>query len=343
MRESLNLGKHSWQSARALTFVVAIIAIIGGCFMSLLASQLPPAGTPELEEFVFHPDQFQKEAIPRRLRPEDVGRFLLTRLDRTTGLEPLRQAEKLIDFYDLYEVTGYLRGFLDGRESTPDQRRRSITITRAIARSGTPDDQRFAAQYYRTLLQHATAPELSEMASISDALGPAGETQTLRAAASALLASHLPPNEMRTAQNVLTATVPRVEQANAAKARILAIPDRVQRIANEIGVYLGLVLGYPEYLPAWAARRLRRETWADQPAQQTLRAPDRIRSEQLAAAFRHASAGVEQEAKLTEQIKSMKRLTCLRAIDFFGGALSSAEYTEMQQSTKAQFDVLSNF
>ena len=49
--------------------------------MSAMSSQVPPPSLPELEEFVFHPDQFAKEAIPRRLQPGDVASVLMTRLD----------------------------------------------------------------------------------------------------------------------------------------------------------------------------------------------------------------------------------------------------------------------
>ncbi|HUI76471.1 MAG TPA: hypothetical protein VLY24_01115 [Bryobacteraceae bacterium] len=306
-------------------------------------SQVPPPTMPELEEFVFHPDQFQKEAIPRRLRSEDVARFLITRLDRSTGLDPLRQAEKLIDYYDLNEVAAHLRSFLDGREANPGERRRSITITRILARSGAPEEWQFAANYYRFLAQQVTVPEAAEMVSICDALGPQADTQILRSALTALLQKGLAPNDARTVETALNMTLPRAEQANTMKRRLLSVPAREQRIAGEVALYLQLVLGYPEYLPGWAGRQLRRETWADQPAQQTVRNPDPGRAQQVAEAFRQAIAKVEQDAKLNEAAKAMKTVTCLRAVDFFGGMLSEADTAKLHEGTGRQFDVLSNY
>jgi hypothetical protein len=308
-----------------------------------MSFQVPPPQMPVLDEFVFHPDQFGKEAVPRRLRSEDVARFLLARLDRSTGLEPLRQAEKLIDYYDLNEVSAHIRNFLDGKETNPAERRRSITITRILARSGGPDEWQFAASYFRFLAQQVTVAEAAEMVSICDALGPQADTQVLRAGLTALLQKGLAPNDARTVENVLNMSLPRAEQANTMKRRQLSVQARDQRIAGEVSLYLQLVLGYPEYLPGWAARQLRRETWADQPAQQTVRSPDHIRAQQVADAFRQAIAKVEQDVKLTEPVKAIKALTCLHAIDFFGGMLSDAERNKLHEGTGRQFDTLSNY
>lgn len=157
--------------------------------MSAVSSQVPPPSLPELEEFVFHPDQFGKEIIPRRLQPGDVANFLMTRLDASTPLGAMQQAEKLVDFYDLNEVAAYLRRFLDGRESGPEQRKRSIVIARTLARSGAPDDRRYAAGYLNFLAQRATAAELPGLVSIYEALGPEGDPQPLRAVAGGLLSA----------------------------------------------------------------------------------------------------------------------------------------------------------
>lgn len=138
-------------------------------------------------------------------------------------------------------------------------------------------------------------------------------------------------------------TIPRAEQANTMRARILAMPGRQQRIDGEVKVCLALLVGYPEYLPGWAARRLRRETWGDNPADQTVRNPDRHRAIEVADAFRRAIPLVEANRAFDEHIKSLKRVSCLRAIDFFGGMLSKEEYKEMHADPSRQFDVLSNY
>ena len=310
--------------------------------MSATSSQIPPPKLPELEEFVFHPDQFEKFKVPRRLPPGDVARFLMTRLDRSAGIGPLRQTEQLVDFYDLNEVAAFLRGFLDGRESTPEQRLRSITIVRTIARSGAPDDRRFANDYFNHLMQRATVAELPELTSIYEALGPEGDSQRLRAAAQAFAGAGPAPADARILRSLLSKTLPRAEQANALKARTLAVPDSAQRVEIEIRMYTGLLMCYPESLPAWAARRLRRETWADSPAQQIARAPDRNRSLWIAQAFRRIMPAIEEQKSFTPEVKTAKQLSCLRAIDFFGGTLTNAEYQELHQDPARQFDILSN-
>jgi hypothetical protein len=316
---------------------------LGEHLMSATSSQLPPSSLPELEEFVFHPDQFAKEAIPRRLQPGDVAHFLMARLDAHTPLGALQQAEKLVDFYDLNEVAAYLRRFLDGRETGPEERKRSIVITRILARSGAPEDRRFAAGYLNLLTQRATATELPGLVSIYEALGPEGDSQPLRAALNGLLSASPSAADARSLQNLLNLTIPRAEQANTMKARILAISERQQRIDGEVKIYLALLVGYPEYLPAWAARRLRRETWGENPADQLTRNPSRQRAAEVAEAFRRAMPLVEANRAFSDHIKSLKRVTCLRAIDFFGGALSAAEYKEMHTDPARQFDVLSNY
>ncbi len=332
---------HGKSHAFRLCLLFAL-AVWGDHLMSAVSSQLPPPSLPELDEFVFHPDQFAKEAIPRRLQPGDVATFLMTRLDASTSLGAFQQAEKLVDFYDLNEVAAYLRRFLDGREAGPDQRKRSIVLARTIARSGAPEDRRFAAGYLNFLVQKATAAEMPGLVSIYEALGPEGDAQPLRAAAGGLLSAGQSPTEARNLQNLLNMTIPRAEQANTMKSRILAIPGRQQRIDGEVKVYLALLVGYPEYLPAWAARRLRRETWGDSPAEQSVRNPDRRRSTEVAEAFRRVIPVVETNKAFDDHVKSLKRVTCLRAIDFFGGTLSTAEYKEMHADPARQFDVLSN-
>ncbi len=311
--------------------------------MSAMSSQVPPPSLPELEEFVFHPDQFGKEAIPRRLQPGDVASFLMSRLDAGTPLGALQQAGKLVDFYDLNEVAAWLRRFLDGREAGPEQRKRSIVITLIVARSGAPDDRRFAAGYLNFLVQRATAAELPGLVSIYEALGPEGDSQPIRAAATGLLSAGQPPADARNLQTLLNMTIPRAEQANTMKARILAMPGRQQRIDGEVKVYLALLVGYPEYLPGWAARRLRRETWGENPADQAVRSSDRRLSTEVAEAFRRVIPLVAANRAFDDHVKSLKRVTCLRAIDFFGGTLSTAEYKEMHADPSRQFDVLSNY
>lgn len=334
-------SSHGKFHAPWLCLLVAL-AGLGDQLMSATSSQLPPSSLPELEEFVFHPDQFAKEAIPRRLQPGDVANFLMARLDATSPLGALQQAEKLIDFYDLNEVAAFLRRFLTGRETSPEERKRAIVIARTIARSGAPEDRHFAASYLNFLVQRATAAELPGLVSIYEALGPEGDSQPIRAAANGLLSAGPAPADAKNLQTLINMTLPRAEQANTMKGRILAMPGRQQRIDGEVKVYLALLVGYPEYLPGWAARRLRRETWGENPADQTVRNPDRRRAVEVADAFRRVIPLVEGNRAFDDHVKSLKRVTCLRAIDFFGGTLSNSEYKEMHADPTRQFDILSN-
>jgi hypothetical protein len=335
-------GKRMFRRAALWLMIAAVAGCFGDRTMSATSSQTTPPKLPELEEFVFHPDQFEKFKIPRRLPPGDVARFLMTRLDRNAGIGPLQQTEQLVDFYDLNEVAAFLRGFLDGRESSPEQRLRAITIVRTIARSGAPDDRGFARDYFGRLVQRATVAELPELTSIYEALGPEGDSRQLRAAAEAFAGARPAPADARILRSLLAKTLPRAEQANGLKARTLAVPDSSQRVEIEIRMYTGLLMSYPEFLPAWAARRLRRETWADSPAQQITRAPDRNRSLWIAQAFRRIMPAIEENKSFTAEVKAAKELSCLRAIDFFGGTLTNAEYQELHREPARQWDVLSN-
>jgi len=324
------------------TLPAAVGLLFGGFVMSAVSSQLPPSQLAELEEFVFRPDQFAKENIPRGLDPAEAARFLIAHLDHTAPLGPLRQAEKVIDFYDLNEVAAHLRGFLNKTEKDSADRQRSVTIARSVARSGAPADRAFAGVYFHYLLEKASANELAELASVLEALGPEAGVQPLRDTGKRRLDT-ASSADARTLRTLLSHTIPRLEQANSAKARVLAMQDRPRRIHAEINLYLGITPDYPEYLPAWSARRLRREAWADEPAQQTVRAANPQRAHEVAGLFRQAIAEVARDKDETEDIRASMRLTCLRAVDFFGGALAQPEHQELHQTKGGQYDVLSNY
>lgn len=315
-------------------------------------SQAPPSPVPpELEEFVFHSDQFKREIVPRKLALPEVVKFMLTRIDKATALLPLRQAEKVIVFYDVHEVGDHFKRLLDQREASAHDVLRSIVLTRIIARAGAPEDRQFAQRYYAYIVKHADSlPLIEEMVSLYDALGPESDAQPLREQVARRLRALEPLSESdpqagleyRKLEDFNTVTLERAVKAQAVKDRILKQADRRQRIDDEIKVYLTIQYGYSEYLQAWAARRLRQEVWADQPAQQTTRVDHPARRQEVAQAFRQAMNGLDQTAHLSPEAKGSLRIRCLRAIVFFGGTISAEEQQQVKSQAGMQLDILSN-
>jgi hypothetical protein len=250
------------------------------------------------------------------------------------------QAEKLADFYDLLESCPLFRRLLTGRESSAEEIRRAAIGMRVLATLGSAEDYGIAQTLLNRLSERADVISLGELVTVLDALGPNGNQQALRAAIGNRLSQAAPGTNDSTELNDLNVRVGRVEEANRLKLLVLRAP-RPQRIAEEVKVYLQIRLGYPEYLPAWAARRLRREAWAAEPAEQVYRHFDRALAHEVALAFRAALPSIDQLPNLTPEVREMKRNSALRAIEFFGGMLSAEETRELFTSENKQWDVLS--
>jgi hypothetical protein len=77
---------------------------------------------------------------------------------------------------------------------------------------------------------------------------------------------------------------------------------------------------------------LRRETWGAQPASQTMAVSDSALSQDVVRAF--------EEAFSREQSPSLK-VTCLRAIVFFGAALTDEQEHFVEANAGNQMDRLS--
>jgi hypothetical protein len=302
---------------------------------------------PGLGGFIFSPDQFNKELIPRRLKHEDVAAYIQEHVNRTAKVEALRQAAKVVDFYDLQETAPYFERLLDQRETTPEDLMKSIVMTGIVARVGLPQDCDYAKQYFNYLAQRADTTQMfEELANVYEALGSTGDAKPLSAAIARRLASLDKSNvelthEVQALDRLGNFTLPRLVQANEAKDRVLSVYGRRQRIDEEIDIYLGLKPGYPEVLPSWAARRLRHEVWGDQPAQQTYRTDDPRRREDLVTDFRSALARVRADPSLPASPKGILVRTCLRAVDFFGGKVTPQERELLNQAGR-QWNVLSN-
>lgn len=319
--------------------------------MSVVSLGSPPPTTADLEVFVFHPDKYRADKVPRRLQASDVAQFMAARLNASTELRPLQQAEKVITFYDVQEVVPQLQEMMQ-KISGSASVQRSLVVDRTIARIGTARDVQFAGQQYARLI-----PQVSSLQELEDALGlysALGNTvnaapmqqqitarlSAVRGRAEADHEAHIEYSKLEEFNNIKFA---RAQKANAAKQQITSEPNRQKRIHNEISIYLSLGnYGYSEFLQPWAADRLRRETWGQQPEQQEVRSENPALRKELAQIFHQASATLEQTPKILKENIPSLRVRCLRAVDFFGGHLSAQEITYVRQHAGMQADVLSN-
>jgi hypothetical protein len=184
-----------------------------------------------------------------------------------------------------------------------------------------------------------------ELVSAYEAIGSIADPAPLAAAIARKAASldKSNPQSVHEAENLDRLgnfTLPRTKLFNQEKDRLFNTPGRPARIDREIDLYLGLRSSYPG-MSAFAARRLRRELWAEQPPQQIYRADTSRRHEELAAAFRTAIARVEAAGDLPASAKATMLRSCLRAIEFFGGELSDSDKKQLADAGR-QFNILSN-
>ena len=314
-------------------------------------SKQTPSSQKTLEQYVFHPDQFWGERVPRGLEPADVASFTQARIDRSTSLKAAGQVERVIDFYDAAEALAHLRTLLDRREVSVEETHRSTHYARAMGYAGAPQDVQFAREYYRHLAGRANSAEMFvELIALYDALGPGADPQVIVDAVNRLI-QRLSPRRATDPQTeqicvrleqLLQRDLPYAEKAAAEKERILKLKDRPRRILEEIKIYLEVEYGYLEYLHPWSARRLRREVWAEHPAQQTERKADATRRDELVQAFRRMLGSLEQYKDLSEEDLPGARVRCLRAIEFFGGQPTAEEQQLLETQGGMQYDILSN-
>jgi hypothetical protein len=315
------------------------------------AASAPSSAQGQLEKFVFHPDRYTADTVPRGLTPAEVAEFVRTRIDRSTRYPAARQVEKLVDFYDVQEAGETLRKLLDRREVDQETLRRSVFLDRTVAEAGTRADHDFAKEYYLYLIRRVESlPLLEELVSLYEALGPDADVKPLRERITARIKA-LQPNaasdasvqrELAKLQDLETQTLARAEKANAVKATILKDASRTRRLDALVRTYLGFEGPYPEILQPWAARQLRREAWAAQPADQTTRTDDHARREEIVQAFARAGTRLQQDAKLSDEEKTFGRVRILRAIVFFGGQISEEDRQFVKEHGAAQVDTLSN-
>ncbi len=306
---------------------------------------------PELERFVFRADRFTGEVVPRKLEPAEVARFLVERLTEKDSLKSFVQAEKVAAFYDTYEVGAKFRQFLDRAEDGDESVTRSVVIARTIGRSGTPDDIQFARHYYSYLVGRVESMvNYEEIIRLHEVLDLGDSSAELRQRLAAKLtsleerkdSSDQARLEYLAFAETISESLDRAEKVQAVKDKMLQIPDRNQRIIEEIKAYLGIEYGYLEYLESWAAMRLRRETWGAHPSEQVLRPSTAPYREDVVSCLRGFLSEIEESGSLSEEEKEGARLKVLRAIKFFDGVVTEQEEFFLEKFEGAQADILAN-
>jgi hypothetical protein len=309
----------------------------------------PPQHVPEeLEGFIFTPDQFLKDDVPRDIDPLEIELLVKQRINNKTPHRALEQLFKAVDYYDATEVVPHLRKLLTKHENGPDDLHRAAIITRIVALVGNPEEYAKAKDYFDYLVGKAdTQVVLERLVALYEILGPGADPKALKAKLEARekalakdkdkdAAAKATYNE---AERLLNFTLNRATRANDIKKKTLAIKDRAARITDEIKTYLAMQHGFGEYLPAFAARRLRRETWAAEPEQQVARTVDPVLRKQVADAFRAIFPAI-RTLKLTDEEKEFIMIAALDANMFFGGTLTEPEKKLVDEKGAKQKNIL---
>lgn len=312
------------------------------------ATDVPPM--PELEEFIFKPDEFREEIVPRKLSAPDVAKFLSQKVDKTAKLQVFIQVEKAADFYDTTEIVEKYKQFLEKKESNSEEVRRSIVIARIIATLGNAADVDFAKQYYKYLTQKIdSVQDFEEIIKLHERLGLGTDSSALRQKLQAKLAALEPKKEDYQTrleylkfQEEIEQKIRAAEQVQPVKDKVLRNADRKTRLEEEIKMYVTDDYGFIEFLERWSARRIRRETWAAQPAEQVKRTENNSLKEDVVKSLR---AFLDKAGKLPDldgEEKEAVKLRLLRAIQFFDGKLSAAETGILSHNKGKQVDILAH-
>jgi hypothetical protein len=306
---------------------------------------------PALEKFIFEPDEFSDAIVPRRLLATDVAKFLTTKIKKDLSLESWRQVEKAADFYDSTEVPEKYRTFLERKETASEDILRSIVIVRIIAMLGNADEREFARQYYLFLIPKTeTLEQFQDLISLHERLGLGSNAGELRRRIQAKLAvlearkeaDYQSRLEYLKFQETIPATLDGVEKAQAIKDKTLKLADRQQRLDDEIRMYVTTEYGYQDYLLPFAARRIRRETWAASIADQTVRNDKAPMKDDVVRSLRKFLEAIEKRIGIEREDKQAYRIRILRAVRFFGGKLSENEEGFLRENRGRQVDVLAN-
>lgn len=313
-------------------------------------SSSEPVSIPELEEFIFRPDEFNEEIVPRRLSAPEVAKFLLQKIDKNTKLEAFIQVEKVADFYDSTEIVEKYRQFLDKKESGSEEVQRSIVIARIIAILGNADDVEFAKNYYKYLIQKVDSiTDFEQIILLHEALGLGSDSRELKqkiqtklTALESKKADFTGELEYLKFQETIPPRLTSAEEVQPIKDKILRNADRKQRLEEEIKMYATTEYRFPEFLDKWSARRIRRETWAAQPAEQIKRTENKALKEDVVKVLRTFLEKADKLPNLDDAEKEAVKLRLLRAIKFFDGKLSVEEEGVLRYNKGKQVDILAN-
>lgn len=311
-----------------------------------------PISNPDLEKFIFKADSFTNEVVPRRLDPAEIAKFLLERIDEKTTLKVFLQVEKVAEFYDVFEVAEKFKTFLNKSEAGDDDVRRSIVIMRITGRVGKPEDIEGAKRYYLHLVSKVQSlVEFKEIISLHDVLRLGSNSAALKARIQEKIksldakqeASDEARIELLEFQGKIEQSLDRAEKAAPVKEQILNAADRKKRLEEEIKAYLGIEYGFLEFIQPWAAARLRRETWATEPAQQIVRETNPPLKADVVKAFEAFLAKADKLPALAdEEDKKAAQVQILRAIKFFDGNISEQQEIFLEQYKGDQADILAN-
>ncbi|NNF00935.1 MAG: hypothetical protein HKN25_18105 [Pyrinomonadaceae bacterium] len=306
---------------------------------------------PELDEFIFKPDEFTGNVVPRKLKPADVAAYLVEKIEKGAKLKTYIQAEKVAVFYDSNELVEKLKGFLDKSEAETKDNLKSTVLARIIARLGDNEDKAFAKSYYEHLLTKIDSQaEFEEVILLHEALDLGANSASIRAKVKtkteALKAKQETDYQARLeylefVENV-SRKLDRAEKVQSIKDEIVGIADRNERIEQEIKAYIAVGFGYQEFLQPWAARRIRQETWAKDVAEQSKRVDRQPFKKQVTTVFRDIIPKLDSFDNLTPKQIEGSKLRLLRAIKFFEGTLSEDEEGFVALFRGMQADTLAN-
>ncbi|MCW5960095.1 MAG: hypothetical protein KIS76_08020 [Pyrinomonadaceae bacterium] len=303
-----------------------------------------------LDDFIFKSDPFNKEIVPRELDAKNVAEFLIKKINASSELKHLIQAEKAADFYDTFEIAPKFKEYFSDISKTDDELLRSIVLVRTIARVGKPEDIEFAKQAYLRLIPRLdTQQHFEEVIKLHEILGLGTKSSELRAKIKQKIGEldgkkdteYSAEIELLNFQGAIEQQLSRAEKVQDTKNSIVAMTDRKKRLEKEIAAYLALEFGFEEYLESWSAKRLRRETWAASPLEQTERVDTRPFAKEVATAFRDFLSDPRIKS-LEEEEKEFAEIRILRAIKFFGGKLKEQEVEFLAQFVGKQADTLAN-
>jgi hypothetical protein len=309
------------------------------------AAPYPPA----LTQFVFSPDPFERSDVPRGLEPREVEAFVRQRVHAGVTVDVLDQVFLVVDLYDVQEVVPYLlelaeqkaRSNVGGRKEEQPvlsfAARASVIRTAAVA--GRPAERARAAALYRGLCAELPVEDLQLCARLVEAYETASPDLDARPLLKRLQAQAAPLARYETSlepadaehrrrygeYDELVQRLQRAMKAAASKQAILALPARPTRLQVTARAYLDLPIDYPGHLVEWGARRLRRETWAPQPAEQIERTFRLELRREVVSVFRLLLREIEP-AVAEDSVAAYQRVAALDAIVYFNGELTPDEH-----------------